>query len=121
MDEREDSIAHEDIWRDGEDRSPIKVAWMRRSQSRGTLAASAKKPRRVEMPPKGFYCSSVPDVGEDFTSDEVEFMLSMDRYKRDHNRPFPDYRDILKVLGSLGYSKLPNQPEVPSVPATESE
>ena len=35
--------------------------------------------------------------------DEVEFMMAMERFKREYHRPHPTCRDILAVARSLGY------------------
>jgi len=45
-------------------------------------------------------------VGSDYTDDEREFMTAMDRYKRQHHRPHPDCRDVLRVVAELGYRKV---------------
>ncbi len=36
---------------------------------------------------------------------ELEFMFAMDRYKRDHRKPFPTWSEVLSVITSLGYTK----------------
>lgn len=41
----------------------------------------------------------------DYSADEVEFNMALDRYKRERHRPFPTNREILAVLLSLGYRK----------------
>ncbi len=46
-------------------------------------------------------------VGSSYEADEVEFMLAMDRFKREKNRRFPTCSDVLLVLKSLGYRKGP--------------
>lgn len=45
------------------------------------------------------------DVGTRFTPAEIEFMMAMERYTREHDKPFPDCRDVLIVAKSLGYVK----------------
>lgn len=45
-------------------------------------------------------------VGADYSDDELEFMLAMDAYKREHRRPFPSWSEVLGVLLSLGYRKV---------------
>lgn len=40
-----------------------------------------------------------------YTADEVEFMMALDKYKRDNRRPFPTCSEVLRVLVSLGYRK----------------
>lgn len=42
----------------------------------------------------------------EFTPDEVEFMLAMDKQKRDSRRQFPTWSDALAVLKKLGYRKV---------------
>ncbi len=47
-----------------------------------------------------------PLVNEDaYTPDELEFMRAVERFKTEHNKPFPLFTDILAVLISLGYRK----------------
>ena len=36
-----------------------------------------------------------------------EFIQAIDDYKRLHNRPFPNWSEVLEVLRALGYEKLP--------------
>ena len=40
-----------------------------------------------------------------YSEAEVEFMMAVERYKRDKQRPNPKWSEILAVLRSLGYSK----------------
>ena len=41
--------------------------------------------------------------GADYSSDETEFLMAMDRSKRDRRRPFPTWPEVLAVAKSLGY------------------
>lgn len=41
-----------------------------------------------------------------YTDDEVEFLKAMERFKREHCRPFPTCSEVLAVLQSLGYRKI---------------
>lgn len=43
--------------------------------------------------------------GWDYSDDEREFLLAMDHYKRQKNRPHPTLREIYAVLMKLGYRK----------------
>lgn len=45
------------------------------------------------------------DQERQYTADEIEFMLAMDRYKRVKRRPFPTWSEVLEVLKGLGYHK----------------
>lgn len=53
-----------------------------------------------------------PDLGHPATSDieyspqELEFMRSIDHYKRVMNRPFPTFREVLRIALSLGYRQV---------------
>ena len=49
-------------------------------------------------------CSTVFDGA--YTDDQIEFLRAMDRYKREMNRPFPAWTEVLEVLLSLGYRKV---------------
>ncbi|MFO0789451.1 MAG: hypothetical protein U0805_08335 [Pirellulales bacterium] len=62
----------------------------------------------------------------DYTEQEVEFMNALDDYKRKSGRMFPTCSEVLEVIQSLGYVKLPavsnaamnsTNSAVPSVPA----
>lgn len=49
--------------------------------------------------------------GSDYTDEEREFLLAIDRYKRVARRPYPTWREVLRVLHSLGYRKQsPSEP-----------
>ena len=41
-----------------------------------------------------------------YTEAEVEFMMAVDAWKRQHQKPNPTWSEILAVLRSLGYSKM---------------
>lgn len=51
----------------------------------------------------------------DYTQDEIEFMTSMDRYRRDSGRPFPTWSEVLEVVRSLGYQKAEKSAETTPV------
>lgn len=40
-----------------------------------------------------------------YEDDEREFLMAMDRFKREKDKKFPTWRDALHVLKSLGYKK----------------
>jgi hypothetical protein len=52
----------------------------------------------------------------DYTDDEIEFMKSMDLYKRANRRPFPTWSEVLEVLRSLGYRKIEAATRLPGLP-----
>jgi hypothetical protein len=63
-----------------------------------------KSPRRRQIDPT--------TCERDYSPDEVEFMQAMDAYKQSSGRMFPTCSEVLEVVKSLGYAKLP-----PAAPA----
>jgi hypothetical protein len=45
-------------------------------------------------------------IGAEITDDVAEFVMAMDRYKREAGRPFPTWSEALEVAKSLGYRKV---------------
>lgn len=45
-------------------------------------------------------------IGAEITDDVAEFVMAMDRYKREARRPFPTWSEALEVAKSLGYRKV---------------
>jgi hypothetical protein len=43
--------------------------------------------------------------GSELTAEQVEFGKAIERYKRDHLRPYPEWWEVLMVFKSLGYRK----------------
>lgn len=82
----------------------------------GVIPSSAAKARRggaserhregcAEQPP-AYRNSPVTVTSEtEYLDDETEFIMAMDRYKRDKRRPFPTWSEVLTVLRGLGYRK----------------
>ncbi len=44
--------------------------------------------------------------GWDYSDEEREFLIAIDRYKRTRGRPFPTWREVLNVLRELGWQKV---------------
>lgn len=42
----------------------------------------------------------------DYTADEREFLMALDRYKRVCRRPYPTFTEVLEIVVSLGYRKV---------------
>ena len=51
--------------------------------------------------------------GWDYTDEEREFLVAIDRYKRLRRRPHPTWREVLNVLRQLGWRK-PAPPDRPA-------
>ena len=54
----------------------------------------------------------------DYSTDEIEFMHALDRYKRASGRMFPTCSEMLEVIRSLGYAKL--NPAMPTETETNA-
>ena len=44
--------------------------------------------------------------GSDYSDEEREFFMAIDRYKRRHHRPFPTWREVLHIVHCLGYRRV---------------
>jgi len=42
----------------------------------------------------------------ELTSEQFEFVMAMDEYKRANKRPFPSWTEVLEVIKYLGYRKV---------------
>jgi hypothetical protein len=40
------------------------------------------------------------------TDEQFEFIMAIDQYKRQNNKPFPSWTEILEVIKALGYRKV---------------
>jgi hypothetical protein len=45
------------------------------------------------------------NIGADYTPDEIEFIMAMDRWKIDNLCQFPEWHEVLAVAHSLGWRK----------------
>ncbi len=73
----------------------------------GVVALERRKvPRRRQIDPS--------TCERDYSPDEVEFMQAMDAYKRSSGRMFPTCSEVLEVVKSMGYAKLPPAAPLPA-------
>ncbi len=52
------------------------------------------------------------------SSEQFEFLMAIDEYKRKNDRPFPTWTEVLEVIKALGYRKVAepqalNEPDQP--------
>ena len=40
------------------------------------------------------------------TDEQFEFLMAIDRYKRENQRPFPSWTEVLEVIKAMGYRKV---------------
>ena len=66
------------------------------------------RPRTPASGSENFPGSDIPAAG-----DEWEFLKAMERYQRRSGRRYPTWREVLRVLRSLGYRKGPPPPPDP--------
>jgi hypothetical protein len=57
--------------------------------------------------------------GADYSDDEREFLVAVERYRREKRRPFPTCREVLQLLLGLGYRRVAEPP--PPVPRKETD
>jgi hypothetical protein len=60
----------------------------------------SSKPKRKEDEDPEKSSSMRPD---EMPADVLEFITAMDHYKRVHQRPFPNWSEVLEVVKGLGY------------------
>ena len=42
----------------------------------------------------------------EMTDDQFQFLMAIDQYKRENQRPFPSWTEVLEVIAALGYRKV---------------
>ncbi len=75
--------------------------------------APAPDPPRLVSGPEETY------PGSDYSDEEREFLVAMERYKRQNRRPYPTWREVLHVVHSLGYRRVA-EPRAPRPPGPVS-
>src|SRR5579863_739999 len=70
---------------------------------RPTVSIATARNKRPALP-QGMHNPCTGEV--DYTEDELEFLMAIDRYKRVMHRPFPTWRELHRVVLSLGYRKV---------------
>jgi len=43
------------------------------------------------------------------TEEQFEFLMVIDRYKKENRRPFPSWTEVLEVIKAMGYRKVAEQ------------
>ncbi len=64
------------------------------------IANKGAKPKRKDEDEAEKSSSMRPD---EMPPDVLEFITAMDHYKRVHQRPFPNWSEVLEVVKGLGY------------------
>lgn len=54
-------------------------------------------------------------------SEQFEFVMAIDEYKRANNRPFPSWTEVLEVIKYLGYRKVAEKGEHVDRPAATDD
>ena len=42
----------------------------------------------------------------EMTDEQFDFLMAVDRYKKENQRPFPTWTEVLEVIKALGYRKV---------------
>ena len=69
-------------------------------------AKAGKSPRsgKAAARPAGEPERSAPALAE-VDADVLEFIAAIDRFKKEHGRPFPSWSEVLLVVKQLGYRR----------------
>ena len=67
---------------------------MAETSKNGTVKRTAKKTTRRR---------TLPEI--EVNPDVLEFIAAIDRFKKEHGRPFPSWSEILHIVRKLGYRK----------------
>jgi hypothetical protein len=54
--------------------------------------------------------------GSEYSQNELEFLQAIDAYKRENERPFPSWTEILEIAFALGYRKVAEKSAMPRHP-----
>ena len=42
----------------------------------------------------------------EMTDEQFEFLMAIDKYKRENNKPFPTWTEVLEVIKAIGYRRV---------------
>lgn len=79
-----------------------KSAPARRRPAQGTAKSGARKAGAARTATAAE--RSAPPLAE-VDAEVLEFIEAIDRFKREHGRPFPSWSEVLMVLRELGYRR----------------
>ena len=80
-------------------RKPGRPATARPTKARPASRAARPAAADVDEPER-----SSPQLAE-VDADALEFIAAIDRFKKEHGRPFPSWSEVLMVLRQLGYRR----------------
>jgi hypothetical protein len=67
------------------------------------MSANDNKPNQAgQTSPK----KPTPTKPEQMPAEVLEFVQAIDDYKRENNRPFPSWSEVLEIVRLLGYEKV---------------
>jgi hypothetical protein len=52
------------------------------------------------------HASSADFPGWDYSDEERRFLIAIERYQREQRRPYPTWREVLRVVHDLGYRQI---------------
>lgn len=53
------------------------------------------------------------------TDEQFEFVMAVDQYKKQNNKPFPSWTEILEILKAMGYRKVAEPCSIKDLQRTE--
>jgi hypothetical protein len=85
------------------------VAGRKKAPAARRPAAGSKKAGAAGKPRAGKNADDAPERSAppmaEVDSEALEFIEAIDRFKRQHGRPFPSWSEVLMVLRELGYRR----------------
>jgi hypothetical protein len=68
-----------------------------------------RRPRQTPTGGARFTGNGPYTDGSQFTAEETEFLMAIEKYKRERRRAHPKWSEVLEVLRSLGWRKVPER------------
>ena len=59
---------------------------------------------------------------EGYLSDEqLDFLMAIEQYKKQNNRPFPTWTEVLEIIKAMGYRKVAEPQDITEISAVQDE
>lgn len=55
----------------------------------------------------------------EMTDEQFEFVMAIDQYKRQNNRPFPTWTEVLELIKAIGYRKVAEPQDIKAAKTKE--
>jgi hypothetical protein len=55
------------------------------------------------------------------SDEQYEFLMAIDQYKKDNDRPFPTWTEVLEVIKAIGYRKVADPKAIDELESAEQQ